>query len=239
MTKQVKWAAEIAGVREVSLLGSADLDFWVDRLRSERLFPAEKHGRAQVLVISAEMKFMGVWFREVSFSIQVRLPDQEATGEAAFLGYAVNTSRFFAWSERVFFGTPYSHGQVEIESPLPCLIQWRHGDKRIFEARMSTNQPLPREPIRMGDESWYGPIFLPTRRPGQGQAFIGKLEGATRAYSFLPDTDSWTIHPSDDHKFLQALLDSQLTFEEWIIRESASHAKSKTYPRARAPMHIR
>ena len=35
MSTSVKWAAELAHVREVSLLGTADLAFWKDRLLKE------------------------------------------------------------------------------------------------------------------------------------------------------------------------------------------------------------
>ena len=35
MNTSVKWAAELAHVREVSLLGTADLAFWKDRLLKE------------------------------------------------------------------------------------------------------------------------------------------------------------------------------------------------------------
>ena len=37
----VKWAAELAHVREVSLLGTADLAFWKDRLLKEGLPKAQ------------------------------------------------------------------------------------------------------------------------------------------------------------------------------------------------------
>jgi hypothetical protein len=61
-------------VREVSLLGSADLTFWKDQLLNEGLVPAEKDGKSQLLVVAAEMKFMGVRFRELSFSVLLRPP---------------------------------------------------------------------------------------------------------------------------------------------------------------------
>ena len=53
MNPPVKWVAELPHVREVSLRGSAELAFWKDRLRKENLIPAEKDGKAQILVVAA------------------------------------------------------------------------------------------------------------------------------------------------------------------------------------------
>ena len=61
----MKYVAELALVREVSLLGSADLGFWVERLRVEGLTPVEHAGRARVLVVACDSKFFGVRFREL------------------------------------------------------------------------------------------------------------------------------------------------------------------------------
>lgn len=71
MGRPIQWTATIEHVREVSLLGCASLSYWSDRLQSEELRPSEFEGKAQVLLIAAEMKFMGIWFRELSFSILV------------------------------------------------------------------------------------------------------------------------------------------------------------------------
>ncbi|MEK6322975.1 MAG: hypothetical protein AABN33_14980 [Acidobacteriota bacterium] len=75
MNTSVKWAAELAHVREVSLLGTADLAFWKERLLKEDLVTAERDGKAQLLVVASDMKFMGVRFREVSFSVLVCPPE--------------------------------------------------------------------------------------------------------------------------------------------------------------------
>jgi hypothetical protein len=40
------------------------------------------------------------------------------------------------------------------------------------------------------------------------------------------------IRPWPDSEVLQALRDSHFVAKEWIIREDATHAKSKTYKRA-------
>ena len=65
MNKPVKWAAELEHVREVSLLGTADLAFWKDRLLTQDLLPIERDGQAQLLIVAADSKFKGIRFREL------------------------------------------------------------------------------------------------------------------------------------------------------------------------------
>src|SRR5207247_9070894 len=64
----IKWAATLTHVREVSLLGSADLVFWTQRLKEEELLPREENGKAQIMILGAQAKFMGLFFREISIS---------------------------------------------------------------------------------------------------------------------------------------------------------------------------
>src|ERR1700722_18290838 len=103
MNTTVKWAAQIAHVREVSLLGTADLAYWEDRLRRENLLPAERDGQAQLLIIATDSKYMGVRFRELSFSVLVSWSEGGVPQDAAYLVRAFNSFRFFALCERVLF----------------------------------------------------------------------------------------------------------------------------------------
>jgi hypothetical protein len=236
MNTSVRWAAELAHVREVSLLGTADLAFWKNRLLKEELLPAERDGRAQLLIIAADSKFMGVRFRELSFSVSVSRPDDGTGQDAAYLVRAFNSCRFFAFCERVFFSTPYYHADVRVSASLPTSIHLVKKRDVVFAAEMGAVPPgLGREPSRCGEDGWDGPVFLPeARRRGgrQGKLFLARLRGYTRRYAFLPGTDSVAIMPSPDSEVLQVLKDSHFLAQEWIIREDATHAKSKTYQRA-------
>src|SRR4029079_4652040 len=95
----ITFAADIQPVREVSLLGSAGLNFWKQRCENEGLTPIEREGKAQLLIIAAAMRFKRIRFRELSFSVLVRREQKEA----AFLVHAFNTVRFFAFVERSLF----------------------------------------------------------------------------------------------------------------------------------------
>ena len=85
MNTHIKWAAELAHVREVSLLGTADLAFWRDRLRKEDLVLTERDGRAQILIIAVEGRFWGVRFHELSFAVLVSRHEEGTQQDACYL----------------------------------------------------------------------------------------------------------------------------------------------------------
>jgi hypothetical protein len=234
MNTPVKFVADVAHVREVSLHGTAELAFWKERLARDNLAPAEQDGKAQVLLVAAEMRFWGVRFRELSFSVQVTRPGERPRGDAAFLFHAFNSCRFFAFCERVFFSTPYYYGDVRISTAPPASVRLLKGGEVAFRAEM-TAAPN-REPSRSGEECWDGPIFLPRRHGKEGPSlvFFARLQGQTRTYPFLQGEDVVTIRPSPGVEVLQTLLDSQFVGQEWAVRDNARHARSKTYKRLEA-----
>jgi hypothetical protein len=236
MNTSVKWAAELAHVQEVSLLGTADLAFWKDLLLKEDLLSAAFGGQAQLLITAANAKYMGVRFRELSLSVVVSSPDGGTGQDAAYLVRAFNSCRFFAFCERVFFSTPYYHGDVRVSVSLPTSMHLVKKGEVVFAAQMGADPAgRGREPSRCGEDGWDGPVFLPEgrRRGGrQGKLFVARLRGYTQRYAFLAGTDSVAIRPLPDSEVLQALMDSHFVAKEWIIRADATHAKSKTYKRA-------
>jgi hypothetical protein len=233
MNTAVKYVAELAHVREVTLLGDADLAFWQQRLIKEDLVPLESDGKAQILIVAANAKFMGIRFREVSFSVLVSLPGATRQ-DAAFLVQAFNSSRCFAFCERAFFKTPYYHGNSLTSTTVPISMRLAQGRETIFQIQMPADvTSIGRKPLREGDESWAGPVFLPRRRDkSHGNLFLADLHGHTRAYSFLPAADTVTITPAAE--VFQALIESQFAGKEWLVREDATHRKSKTFSRSQA-----
>lgn len=236
MDRPVKWVADLAHVREVSLIGTADLAFWKDRLREDDLIPAESDGRAQLLIIAAAAKYRGVRFRELSFSVLLARPAERAWRDAAYLVGAYNSCRLFAFVERVLFSTPYDHGDVRTSASLSPSIHLVMSGEVVFRAEMAADgSGTGREPSRHGGDGWEGPVFLSGTRRGSGRPaklFFARLRGDTRAYPFLPSQDSVAIRPPAGGHVLQALRDSHFAAKEWIVREDAAHAKSKTYMRA-------
>jgi hypothetical protein len=236
--KTVKSAAELNHVREVSLSGTADLSFWKDWLKNEDLAPAERDGKAQILVVAADSKFKGVKFREVSFSVLVSNHEDGGRREAAFLVRAFNSSRFFAFCERVLFSTPYFHAGARVSAACPASIQLTMQNEVIFEAEMRAgDSATKREPSHSGEVGWAGPVYLPKvgrKKDRQGKLFLARIRGVTQTYPFLPEQDCVSMVQSQEDGIFRALVESGFAGREWAIREDATHAKSKTYARGEA-----
>lgn len=66
-----RYLTEIHGVRELNLCGVADATFWRDRLRGEHCYPWLADGCAELLISATAMRWMGVPFRELTFSVSV------------------------------------------------------------------------------------------------------------------------------------------------------------------------
>ena len=117
----VKFVAELEGVREVSLTGTAELEYWRRQLTPAGLVPLEREGQAQVLIVAADATFRGLRFQEMSFSVLAARSDDVGT-HGALLVQAFNSRRFFAFCERWWFKTPYHFGQVSLSVNLPSTV---------------------------------------------------------------------------------------------------------------------
>ena len=225
---KIRYMAEPKHVREVTLTGAADFGFWSAYLKAEGLSPVRCGDAAQVLVVSAEMVYLGVRFTEVSASIRTVLT-QDGSSTGMRLIHAFTSSRVFAWCERTMFATPYSHGACRVSVQHPPSMRLEATGGCVLSAEMS---PLARSAMRAGDESWEGPVFLPPRGAAdEGRLFFGRLSGHTTAYPFL-STDHFAMEPSAGRGVLQPLADSRFSPQEWVVRTDATHGKSKTYRRS-------
>lgn len=231
----MKYVAQLSHVNEISLLGTADLAYWKQRLEPENLGPAERDGKAQVLIIAAAAKFRGLRFRELSFSILVDPPQGTAGRDAAYLLGAFNSNAFFAFCERTFFSTPYQAGDVRVStSPLAAITLRRDGQERFRAEMLPASPRAGREPASHAEDAWEGPVFLP-RRPGArdrtGKLFFARVSGKTERFPFLPLHDSLSIFVPPHGGALLSLIDSGFAATEWLVRGAATHSKSKTVKR--------
>src|SRR5688572_4141741 len=150
---KVKYVAEISPVREVWLLGTADLAFWAEHLKGQALSPAEFEGRARILLSAIEARYMGVRFRELCISVFVRGEHAGAGDDQLFLAQGFHSSRLFAWFERTLFSTPYEHGEIELNAAVPASVRLVEGGEAVFRAEMTPDRSGElRSPIRCGDE---------------------------------------------------------------------------------------
>ncbi len=224
---KIRYLAEPKHVREVTLIGTGDFEFWSTFLKAEGLSPMPCGGAAQIWVVSAEMVFFGIRFTEISVSIRA-MPSDDVNGTGMRLIHAFTSSRVFAWCERSLFSTPYSYGECRVSVQSPPRMRMEAPDGCVLRADMS---PPGRSAIRVGNESWEGPVFLPPRGVGdEGRLFFGRLSGHTMAYQFL-STDQFTMKAPFSSAGLQPLVDSRFSPQEWVVRTDATHGKSRTYRR--------
>lgn len=227
-TLHVRYVAEPKHVREVTLTGTSDFGFWSDYLGPEGLAPVRGGDGAEVVVVAAEMVYLGLRFTEVSFSVRAEwVGCSDSAGMR--LVHAFTSNRLFAWCERTLFGTPYDHGQgrVSVRDPVSVGLEV-HGEP-VLRAEMG---PGERPVLRAGDTSWEGPVFLPPRGTRkEGRVFFGRLKGHAVVRPFAGG-DTFRLEASAAGGMLQPLSDSGFQPREWVVRADATHGKSKTYHRA-------
>lgn len=232
MATDIKYVADLAHVREVALVGVADLPFWSARLAAEGLRPALLEDRAAVLLTAMQGVFKGIRFREVSVSVLLDDPSRP-TEPGAFLVHAFNSNRFFACCERVFFHTPYVAARIDVQlEPIARVeVQTPGGGSLNLEMRPPASDV--RRADSVGPGGWQGPVHLPSRTRG-GQVrrrwFQAVIQGETQTFAARPDDRCEFVAGSDGH-VMRDLLESQFVPRQWQLRSAARHAKSKTYHR--------
>lgn len=217
----IQYAADLYNVKEVTLHGTADLSFWEAVLGKERLYPYHEADKAILLLSAIDTKWRGFKFREFVVAVGICLNESEMRLDGYYLPHAFNSSKLLAFSERVFFRTPYFHGDIRLENKLPASIKLQDRREVLLDARMS----IPSTPPVVEYLEWEGPIFLPNNRG----KFFAVLAGEADIYPFSSETDRFEIKPSARHGIFQQLIDSNFVGSVWSLRSSSRHAKSKTY----------
>jgi hypothetical protein len=226
-TANIQYAAVVDHVREVTLFGTADWGFWQERLRTEGLRPYSRDGRAELMIIATDLKWMGIRFNELSISVATGAGDAVSVRDGAFLVRAFNSSRLLAFAERTFFQTPYYPASVQVEDRVPCFFKLSEAGEGVLSAGMSGTAPR----ARSGDELWQGAVHLPTKPGSRRSLFFVKLSGQTEIYPFDSSSDALELKPPPGDNVLRWLAESNFAALEWHIRRDAVHAKSKTYKR--------
>lgn len=230
--KPQKYHVVVSPVRELSLVGTADADYWTAQLRKCRLRPTVVDGRAQLVLTGIETKFMGLTFREFSMSVFVSRTPDGGERDGAYLLQAWNSRRGFAWVERTFFHTPYAYGNIAVIGTPPTSVQVAEPSGTTVMALTldSAAGTSMRAPLRAGEEVWEGPIFLPgeVAADGSRRLFFARLNGAGAAYGFRTTADKIRIEPCAAFPALQQLIDSNFVGREWLVRPTATHGKAKT-----------
>ena len=217
----IKYAADLDNVREVTLHGTADLSFWAEMLRKEGFFPYQEADKAILLLSAIDAKWRGFKFREFVIAVGVCYNKNGTSLDGYYLPHAFNSSRLLAFSERVFFGTPYSQTDIQLENKLPAFIKLYDRVEVLLHAEMAMPDATPVTAYL----EWKGPIFLPKMRG----KFFALLTGEAVIYPFLPEVDRFEIKPASRYTIFQQLIESNFTGSVWSLRSSSRHARSKTY----------
>lgn len=227
----VKYVAQIEHVREVSLLGTADLTYWRQRMQPLGLVPRDVDGAAQFVVSATNARFKGVRFRELSLALVIE-PVSDCPGEHSyFLMQAFNSCRLFAFIERRLFSTPYLHGEVQSQVELPANVRLNVRGAELLAIEMAKDLSL-RSPQSVAMESWTGPILLPPAKHEPTKVrrwFMAKISGETEVYRFEPAGDTFRMTASPSIPALGWLGESGFMPTTWLLRKDAQHGKSKTY----------
>jgi hypothetical protein len=232
MHTRPKYNVVISPVKDVILRGSADASFWVERLAPEELAPLEVDGKAQLILIAVDARFLGIRFRELSIAVSVQSPGGDGDENAVYLPHAFQSLRLFAFIERTFYHTPYHAAKIRVETGPPASFEVALREGTIVRAAMSSQSTAQTtRPARTVEEVSEGPIFLPSRA-GQTsrKAFFARLEGRADIYPFAPG-DSLRLAPTARAPIVEWLIESGFAPQEWLIRTSAVHGRSKSVDR--------
>jgi hypothetical protein len=219
----LKYVATIHNVRELCLVGRADLDFWSDRLTPEGITPASFDGRAELWLSAVALKWLGIYFQELSVAVRLE-PDRDSQPRV-FLVAAFSTSRALAWCERTFFQTPYEHAEIELHAAQPWSFELQHAGQTTLAAASHKEVEITHI-----DETWAGKILLPTADTrGVRKLFHAQLTGQTEIAPFTLTGAQFTLHPTIHQPVLKLLADSNFSPTEWRVRPTATHARSKAF----------
>jgi len=222
----VRYVAVIAPVREVILAGSADLAWWRERLGREALHPYDDGGRASLLLSATASSFRGLPFREFSVSVAVSERADGATHDGVYLAQAYNSSRLLAFTEQLFFRTPYVPAGIQVTERPPVTMAVSRGEVGLFAASLAEGTPR----ANVEAQEWEGPIFL----PGGKAVFYARLAGATDVYPFTT-ADTVSIRPDENDEALRQLVECGFVGREWRVRATATHARTRTHRRNTLP----
>lgn len=222
--EQVKYIAQLKNVRELVLMGEADLSWWREHLADEELEPTELDGRAQVFLTGLDTKWMGLPFRDVSVAVAAHRSD--GSDEAGlFFARAFNASRFFAGVERRWFDLPYSYCSdlhVELaESGTICLGRQSGAD---VVAEMDRRE----DGGEAQEMEFTGPLFLPRGR-NRSRWLMVQIRGMTSTIDFDPERDRFEVGSDCVDPVIAGLIASDFCPIQWHVRRSSTHARTKTF----------
>jgi hypothetical protein len=224
----IRYTVEIKSVRELNLVGRADLAYWTAHLAGTGLTLLSVDGQAELSLGATDLTWLGVRFNESIVVLTLAEPAAPEAAAGSYLIHAFNSNRALAFMERAFFKTPYYPAAIQLHDAPPARIQVTDSGGGLLRAEAAPRTAPPAS----GTWDWEGAVHLPRQRAapqGHGGYFHVKLAGPGQSYPFNPATDTFSLTPSALSPVFQWLKDSHFTPQEWRHRPAATHSKSKTY----------
>jgi len=208
------------------VLGSADAGPLTEYLARWGLSPKVSDGKGEVWIILGDMKWKGIRFQELSTSIALEDSASIAGHQPAFLIHAYNSNRFFAWSERVFFKTPFIAASISLSTQWPLQATVRVGETEVFGLNASDS----REPVANGRERDMECIaYLPSGSKARPHVFYSALFGSGQIWNWDPSRDELRLGGGSSAPAFELLRASNFVPSQLSARQSCTHQKSKTY----------
>lgn len=229
----MKYIAELVGVREVTLVGTAELAPWKAALECVGLTPFAPEGRAEISLSAADAVWKWKRFREVALGVSVSRRPSGDSHDGYYLACAFHSSRLFGWFERTCFKAPHVHAIIDVRDEIPAAVDIRNDGGFIIRASMGE----ARAPLREAMSGWDLPIFLPNRggtRRSTRNLFHGRVRGMTRVFPYLSDRDFFSVGDTSVDCGTAILKSSGFVGVEWQVRSNAEHARSKTVSEPKA-----
>lgn len=224
----------LENVQEVCLLGRADLEFFTRLLAPEGLHPTVHEGHAVLMLCAVDAVYGGTRYREAPLTVFTSREPGGSERDGAFLLRAYNTSRFFAWVERVRNHAPYYHARIPRSYQQEhSFIQLVRHNKPVLDARMSgkaSGSPA-------SNSLFEGPLQFPVAlvsKPSpkdasknaapMGEQMWARLEGPMMVYPFLPGEDTLQLGEASLDRFAELLQASHFEPRAWWLREKGKHS---------------
>lgn len=223
-----RYPVEIRAVREVMVIGYADLAHWQARLRPEALWPRVVDGHAELAITAIAAHWLGLAFRELSISISISRRPEGDSHDGFFLMQAYNDRSAFAWVERTMFKTPYDPARIDLTTGPTCGIALHVDNRQVLRLERGVGVSVGTEV----DVDWRGPIVLPGRTDAHpGRFFNARLAGHACQYAFVPKRDTLVIADEGAPAVWRELARSGFAADLWQVREAAVHGRTSSFDR--------
>jgi len=219
----MKYAAVIDNVHEVTILGSAKLNFWKAYLKNFDFYPFVDNRKGVIIISAINSKFKGIRFSELSISLKISFAENGKSNDGFYMLQAYNSNRFFTIVEQKYFKTPYIHGKIILNNIIPPKIKLVAKDITLLEIEMGDNKTL--NGVKHEQDEFN--IVLPGNL--EKNCFKANLEGQTFSFDFTSN-DKFILNENAGGAW-NLIRESAFKPLMWKIRNNAVHKKSKTFKR--------